>query len=78
MIRNKLMDIGLYSLTLNPIIKYSINEINYIPKKRIYLNYKHYPPRNTRRSLIPIPKSALFFAKNNLRMIKKLKTVHLF
>ncbi|NPV50597.1 MAG: radical SAM protein [Candidatus Methanofastidiosum sp.] len=27
MIRNKLMDIGLYSLTLNPIIKYSINQI---------------------------------------------------
>ncbi|GEM_PF-1038689 len=27
MIRNKLMDIGLYSLTINPLIKYSIKEI---------------------------------------------------
>ncbi|MCC7572302.1 MAG: radical SAM protein [Candidatus Methanofastidiosum sp.] len=27
MIRNKLMDIGLYSLTINPLIKYSITEI---------------------------------------------------
>ncbi|KYC46914.1 MAG: pyrroloquinoline quinone biosynthesis protein PqqE [Candidatus Methanofastidiosum methylothiophilum] len=27
MIKNKLMDIGLYSLTINPLIKYSINEI---------------------------------------------------
>ena len=33
MIRNKLMDIGLYSLTINPLIKYSIKTITTKCKK---------------------------------------------